>query len=162
MDDQCVAHDDYFDCVLRERTILCDQPPSIQDFDKYIEAAQGSTFALEYQPKVVRATKFRSRPNHEQRLVELVRENSSYRRELRFFRVVFEAMEEVQRQVSSTAQQLVLNYYLDPVKPDDRWLNMADELNLAIHRYNTIVGRAAEDWVQVTEQQHIVQAANKI
>lgn len=162
MDGGCKAYDDYFDRVLRERTILCDQPPQIQKFDNHIEEAQGSTFALEYQPKILRASKFRPRLNHEQRLVELVRENSSYRRELRFFRVVFEAMEEMQRQVSSTAQQLVLNHYLDTVQPDDRWLISADELNTMVQRYGAIVDYAAKDWVEVTEQQHSAQAADKI
>ncbi|KAK5080475.1 hypothetical protein LTR05_008585 [Lithohypha guttulata] len=154
MDGGCKAYDDYFDRVLR--------PPQIQKFDNHIEEAQGSTFALEYQPKTLRASKFRRRLNHEQRLVELVRENSSYRRELRFFRVVFEAMEEMQRQVSSTAQQLVLNHYLDTVQPDDRWLIVADELNTMVQRYGAIVDYAAKDWVEVTEQQHSAQAANKI
>src|SRR3954462_362483 len=99
MESQPSAFDTYFENILMERTILSDKPPSLQHFDKTINSSDGFTFALGLQPQMLQASKRLRRPTYEERLVEIVRETSSYKRELQFFRAVYEAMEDLQANI---------------------------------------------------------------
>ena len=150
------ASDPYFEHVLSERTIFADKPPCLQPFDEKIASLNGATFALDLQPQKLQAKKYCQRPSFEQRLVEIVRENSSYRRELCFFRAAYEAMEVMQKSISTVAQQLILGYYLSAnnVSPEDnQCLQLSDDLDTALRRYKTVVNEAMEDWIELTREQ---------
>lgn len=145
-----------FEQVLTPSTMSWPGPPPLESFDRQIEGAHGHTFALSLQPHHVQAQKMRSRPNCEQRLVELVKENSSYRRELCFFRTVYQAMDRARDGVAAIAQQLTLNYYIRPDlvgQGDAEWLRLADELGRVLQRYGEVVNAAAQEWVDLENHQ---------
>lgn len=91
------------------------------------------TFALGLQPGAIAGQKGVPRPPYEQRLVEIIRDKASLTREVRFFRTVYQAMEEMQDHIRSVVQDLTLNYYVRPNEAGDAdraWLQWADELDL--------------------------------
>lgn len=130
--------------------------PPLEFFDHQIDDVRGCTFALNLRPQYVQAQKMWSRPNCEQRLVELVRENSSHKRELCFFRTVYQAMDRARDRVAAIAQQLTLNYYIRPDlagQGEDEWLRLADELESILRRYAGVIDAAAQQWVDLESRQ---------
>ena len=64
------------------------------------------TFALGLQPGAIAGQKGIPRPPYEQRLVEIIRDKASLTREVRFFRTVYQATEEMQDRIRSVVQDL--------------------------------------------------------
>lgn len=94
----------------------------------------------------------KSRPDYEQRLIELIDHNSDLRQELRFLRTVYASTDALMASIYSVVQQMILNHY---VRPDERgvgdvaWLDLSDELSGATQRYATSHLQAEDDWRQV-------------
>jgi len=156
MEPQASAFDTYFDQILAERTVFYDEPPSLQYFDEQIDRMRGSTFALDLRRCTLQTQQISPRPTYEQRLVEMLKQNSSYKRELRFFRAVYQAMEKTRECITSIIQDLILNYYIRPSntgQADSQWLQLADELDNALQRYTSVVNEAAKDWVHLEQYQ---------
>lgn len=140
-------------------------PPPLESFDHQIEGVHGSTFALNLRPEYVQAQKRWSRPNCERRLVELVKENSSYKRELRFFRTIYQAMDRVHDRVAAIAQQLTLNYYIQPDQVGEgngEWLHLAGEVEKVLRSYAGVVNAAAQEWVDLESDQAVRDRADMI
>ncbi|KAJ9653605.1 hypothetical protein H2198_007229 [Neophaeococcomyces mojaviensis] len=155
MEPEQSAFDTYFKRILADRNVIAHQPPSVRSFDEKIESIGGTTFALELQPRTLQAQKRLPRPTYEQRLVELVRETAFYKRELRYFRTVFQAVEDMQDGVQSVMQQLILNYYLVPNAAEpakNQFLQLADELDSLLQRYTSVVNDATQDWIDLVQQ----------
>lgn len=151
-----VLPESYLEHVLAERTILSDGPPPLQDFDEKIRRLGSSTFALCLDPNYLQDQKKLPRPTYEQRIIEQVREIASYRRELRFFRRLYQAMEEAQEEIASVAQQSTLNYYICPAcrgDGDREWLTQADDLNTTLRKYANVVQEAANEWIELAMEQ---------
>jgi len=146
----------YCERILAERTVEMDQSPYLQHFDHMINGIGGSTFAIDLQPHVVQAQKRLPRPTFEQRLVEMVKETSRYKRELQFFRTAYQAIEDFQDGVLSVIQQLVLNHYLcssTTTTEERQWLHLAGELETLLQRYTHVINVATEDWIKLVQQQ---------
>lgn len=136
--------------------IVADDLPPVRHFDRRIQDARGSTFALHLQPAFVQAQKQQPRPSCEQRLVEVVRETAAYKRELRFFRTAYHAMETAREAVASVAQQLTLNYYIRPDLAghgDSDWLRLGNELDVVLRGYVDAVNAAAQEWCVLESRQ---------
>ena len=156
MEPQESAFDTYFDRILAERTFLFDEPPSLQYFDEQIDKMKGSTFALDLRRLTLQTQQTLPPPTYEQRLVEMLKQNSSYKRELRFFRAIYQAMEKTREDITSIIQELTLNYYIRPHdtgQADSQWLQLADELDNALQIYTSVVNQAANDWVHLEQYQ---------
>ncbi|KAK5947747.1 hypothetical protein OHC33_011222, partial [Knufia fluminis] len=141
---------DDIDHVRADRTTLSDQPPTLQPFDVQLQQMKVSTFALGLQPGVIAGQKRVPRPPYEQRLVEIIRDKASLTREVRFFRTVYQATEEMRDRIRSVVQDLTLHYYVRPNEAGDAdraWLQLADELDFALLDYAHVVELAAQDWM---------------
>ncbi|KAK5077422.1 hypothetical protein LTR70_010262 [Exophiala xenobiotica] len=152
---------DLVDCVdhtLADRTMLSDQPATLQPFDVQMQQMNAPTFVLGLQPRVLMRQKRLPRPTYEQRLVEIIRDKASLTREVRFFRTVYQAMEEMQDRIRSVGQDLTLHYYVRPNEAGDAdraWLQLADELDFALLDYAHVVELAAQDWMALEQQQQV-------
>ncbi|KAK5308900.1 hypothetical protein LTR70_010750 [Exophiala xenobiotica] len=146
------------DHVRADRITRFDQPPTLQPFDLQLQQMHAPTFALGLQPGTIAGQKGVPRPPYEQRLVEIIREKASLTREVRFFRTVYQAMEEMQDRIRSVGQDLTLHYYVRPNEAGDAdraWLQLADELDFALLDYAHVVEPAAQDWMALEQQQQV-------
>ncbi|KAK5072333.1 hypothetical protein LTR24_010426 [Lithohypha guttulata] len=153
--DTLVHHVDH---VRADRTTRFDQPPTLQPFDVQLRQMKVSTFALGLQPGAIAGQKGVPRPPYEQRLVEVIRDKASLTREVRFFRTVYQATEEVQDRVRSVVQDLTLHYYVRPNEAgeaDDAWLSLADELDFVLLNFAHVVELAAQDWMALEQRQQV-------
>ncbi|KAK5947809.1 hypothetical protein OHC33_011179, partial [Knufia fluminis] len=152
---------DLVDCVdhtRADRTMLSDQPPTLQPFDVQLQQMKVSTFALGLQPRVLMRRKRLPRPTYEQRLVEIIQDKASLTREVRFFRTVYQATEEMRDRIRLAVQDLTLHYYVRPNEAGDAdraWLQLADALDFALLDYAHVVELAAQDWMALEQQQQV-------
>ncbi|KAK5081430.1 hypothetical protein LTS08_006610 [Lithohypha guttulata] len=146
------------DHVQTDQTPMFDQPPTLQPFGVQLRQMKVTTFALGLQPGAIAGQKGVPRPPHEQRLVEIIRDKASLTREVRFFRTVYQAMEEMRDRIRSVVQDLTLNYYVRPNDAGDAdraWLQLADELDFALLDYAHMVELAAQEWMALEQQQQV-------
>ncbi|KAK5936742.1 hypothetical protein PMZ80_011005 [Knufia obscura] len=149
---------DDIDHVRADRTTPFDQPATLQPFDVQMQQTNAPTFALGLQPRVLMRQKRLPRPTHEQRLVEAIRDNASLMREVRFFRTVYQATEEMQDRIRSVVQDLTLHYYVRPTEAgeaDGAWLSLADELDFVLSDFAHVIELAAQDWMALKQQQQV-------
>lgn len=122
-------------------------------FDETIHDLKGLTFANHLRMSTVQAAKSLPRPSYEERLIELVRENSSFKRELCFFREAYSAMDQLQADVRDLAQRLILKHCLSPnCKPDEQeeWLEAITELNEKLQFSRVRLEKACDEWVELS------------
>ncbi|KAK5069358.1 hypothetical protein LTR51_008608 [Lithohypha guttulata] len=153
-----IDHVNQVNHVLAGTPVLSDQPPSLQPFDLQMRQMNAPTFALGFQPGAVTRQKGLPRPTYEQRLVEIVREKAALMREVRFFRTVYQATEDMQDRIRSVVQDLILNYYVRPKEvgeADGAWLELADELDFVLFDFAHVVELAAQDWMELEQQQQV-------
>ncbi|KAK5073344.1 hypothetical protein LTR70_010378 [Exophiala xenobiotica] len=146
------------DHVQTDQTPMFDQPPALQPFDVQLRQMHAPTFALGLQPGAIAGQKGVPRPPYEQRLVEIIRDKASLTREVRFFRTVYQAMEEMRDRIRSVVQDLTFNYYVRPNDAGDAdraWLQLADELDFALLDYAHVVELAAQEWMALEQQQQV-------
>ncbi|KAK5069415.1 hypothetical protein LTR51_008665 [Lithohypha guttulata] len=138
---------------------LPDRVPSPCALDVHMQQMTLPNFVLGLPPHVVARQITLSRPTYEQRLVEIIREKGSLTRELGFFRAVYQAMEAMQDALRAIVQDLTLNYYIRPNErgeTDMAWLQVTDELSIALQRLATVTNGAVQDWMELEwrQQEH--------
>ncbi|KAK5073270.1 hypothetical protein LTR51_005912 [Lithohypha guttulata] len=151
--------------VLEDEPILSDQPPLLQPFDLHMQQMGAPTFALGLQPWVIARQKDLPRPAYEQRLLEMVRDKASLTREVRFFRTVYHATEEMQDHLRLVVQDLILNYYVRPKEvgaADRAWLQLADELDSVLQDFVHVVELAAQNWMEREPQPPMRERGSRI
>lgn len=106
--------------------------------------------ALELSSSRVQQQKKRPASSLEERVVELVKENGVYRREIGFCRGCFTASCHLVDEVYGVSQELMLAYYHNPHLPLnilEEWRRHALSLQKAIDAYERVVVEMEDEWV---------------
>lgn len=91
----------------------------------------------------------KTKPNPEQRMIELIDENSNMKQDIRYLSDVYRATDNTIFSLHSMYQQAIMNYYIRPdlMGDGDRaWLEFADELQNVISNYSQMLESARSDW----------------
>jgi hypothetical protein len=134
--------------VLREPSNHAPQP---QRLDHRMHALRGTTMALDLQPARIQRSKHATRPPPEVRLIELLRLNAAYRREIQFFRTAYYSAEAFLERVWDVCQQMILQYYLHPTvagERDDAWLAFATKMEDAVRQHQSVLVDVEEKWAK--------------
>ena len=130
--------------------------PKLYSFD-YAHTDMGSnTFATDLRLDNLKRYKYATGRNVEANMLEMVQRLCGYKREIRFFRTVYNGSEALITEVRSVVQQMILNYYLRPESDgerDEQWLELSTELESCINCYSTTVSSAEAQWFELSSRQ---------
>jgi hypothetical protein len=132
-----------------------DNPPLIQNFDKTIGSFNGTTSALELQTAALQASKHVRRPTNEQCVVDLIRRISALRRELRFFRLEYEASQALVGKIYDISHQMYLHYFAHEADAQlhQEWFDQAQKIDQHLQDYADVVSDAEVEWIELGRRQ---------
>ena len=85
-----------------------------------------------------------------------MRRLNEYKREIHFFRAVYNGSEELISGIRSVVQQMILNYYLRPEvdgERDEQWLELSAELDGYLNCFQATANAAEVEWLELSSRQ---------
>ncbi|ETN44762.1 uncharacterized protein HMPREF1541_10432 [Cyphellophora europaea CBS 101466] len=130
--------------------------PKLHTFDRAHMKMGCRTFATDLRSVRSNASQSKRSLSTEAITVDIVRRLNEYKREIHFFRAVYNGSEELISGIRSVVQQMILNYYLRPEvdgERDEQWLELSAELDGYLNCFQATANAAEVEWLELSSRQ---------